>query len=215
MVKMSLRGEVRIPPNRLLLLWMFCVSFFGVLGFSWFVSGMLPTIGQQPSILQMVGLSFIMLCCIISLPYLALIALWAFVRLVFNLPGVILTPEGIINHSTVYHVVIPWREIDQLVRNVALGPPSSSLGKRGQRKLLDADIIVLEHDKRRLHEQQQPLTRALLWLCKSLAPINIDTKFLAWSQKEVWTQLERYVRETVGNTSIKFITIGSKSSARS
>ena len=206
-----------MPPKRLHLLWVFCVSLLGVLSFSLFLRVIFASFGQQPSFFQMAYLSLVMICCIISLPYLALFTLWAFVRLVFNLPAVTLTPEGIINHSIVYHVVIPWREIDVLERDLAIAPPTSSRSPRRRRrqgKLIDSDILVLGHDQRRLYEQQQPLTRALLWLFKPLRPININTDVIAWSREEVWAQLERYVRETLGNTTITLSTLQPKPASR-
>lgn len=213
---MSRRGEVRIPPKRLHLLGVFCGSLLLVLLLIPFVLfGLLPSLGQDPSIIQVVFTALVVLCCIITTLFMALSALWALVRLVFNLPALILTPDGIVNHSIIYHVVLPWREIDEFVRYLPTAAPSAPRDTRRRYKQLGATILVLEHDQRRLCQQQQPLTRALLWAFSSLIPTNINTEYMAWSRDEVWTELERYARETVGATQIKFGDIGQKSSGRS
>ncbi len=206
---MAHHNEVRIPSKRLHLLWVFCSSFFGVLFLPLILRGaLLPVIeSQQQPFFQKAFVALVMLCSIITILYLALFALWAFVRLVFNLPALILTLEGIINHSIVYHVVIPWREIDEFIRTLNKPSPSSprKFGSRGE--LAEPDILVIEHDQRRLYEQQQPLTRALLWFFNVLRPLNIKTDAMAETPEEVRTQLERCVRETVGDTSVTFTTL--------
>lgn len=215
MVKMSRRGEVRIPPQRLHLLGVFCVSLLIVLCFSLFLRfGLFPSLEQHQSFFETSISAIVLICDIVTIPLFALFALWALVRLVFNLPALILTPEGIVNHSIIYHVVLPWREIDQLVRDLTPAPPSTSFKTRQQWKRIGATILVLEHDQRRLYEQQQPLTRALLWAFNVMRPTNIYTGYLALSQEEVWRQLQRYAHETVGATQIKFVTIQPKSSSR-
>jgi hypothetical protein len=218
MLKMSRRGEVRIPPKRLHLLGVFCVSLLTVVCFSVFLRfGLLPSLEQHQSFFEASITALVLICDIVAIPLFALFALWALARLVFNLPALILTPEGIVNHSIIYHVVLPWREIDQLVRDLTPAPPSTSFSTRQQWKRIGATILVLAHDQRRLYAQQQPLTRALLWAFTVMrpGPTNIYTGYLALSQEEVWRQLQRYAHETVGATQIKFVTIQPKMPGRS
>ncbi len=212
---MTRQEEVRIPPKRLHLLGIFLGCILALPITFGMLRAVLAAAEQQQSFIPTAVAVVLVICAIVTVPYLVLFAIWAFVRLVFNLPALILTREGIVNHSCVYHVVIPWREIDQFVRDLTIAPASSSSRwMRGQGKLVDTTILVLGHDQRRLYEQQQPLTRALLWLFNVLRPININTDVIAWSQDELWAQLERYVRETLGNTSIKFVTLRPKSSGK-
>jgi hypothetical protein len=206
---MTRQDEVYIPPKRLRLLGIFCGSLLVLLVFFIELRVILASFGQQPSFFQTAFLALVMLCCIISIPYFVLFAIWALARLVFNLPAVILTPEGIVNHSIVYHVVIPWREIDQFVRVVPQLPPRPLL-KQG----LSTGILVDEQDVQRLYAQQQPVTKALLRLFSVLRPVNINTDVTEATPEEVWAQLERYVHETLCNTRIEFVSLRRSSSPR-
>ena len=56
-----------------------------------------------------------------------------------NLPVVILTPEGIVNHSIIYHVVVPWNEIEAFTRIV----PETAKSSRHWWRMLDSDDDIL------------------------------------------------------------------------
>ncbi len=197
---MERRDEVRIFPNRLRLIGFLCGALLYLLATYPMVRILLDLIvgGQSPllAIVPMVGLFGV----VIAIPFFILVAVWAFARLVFNVPAVILTPTGIINHSIVYHVVVPWDEVKQFICAV----PRRSRYHRG---MTGNDILILEKDERRLYAMQQPLTRALLRIFKAWCPVNISTAMTAESQEEVWAQLQRYVRKTLPNTQIKFGTL--------
>lgn len=197
---MERRDEVRIPPKRLRLVGILSGSLLYLLAVYPMIRLLLAIIGSAQSpllaIVPIVGLFGI----IVAIPYFTLVAVWAFARLVFNMPAIILTPIGIINHSIVYHVVVPWDEIDQFICAV----PRPSRYRRG---MTGNDILVLEKDEQRLYAMQQPLTRVLLRLFSAWCPVNISTAMTAGTQQEVWAQLQRYVRKTLRNTQITFDTL--------
>ena len=212
-VTMYQQDTVLIPPKRLRLLGIFCGSLL-YLPFAYLVSRvMLAATEQGQSFLVQAFAILVVIACIVSVPFFILFAVWAFVRLVFNLPALILTPAGVVNHSVVYHVVIPWSEIEQFVRFLPPStPPSTPRRLRTPWRL--SDIIVDQHDAQRLYAQQRPVTKALLRLFSALRPVNINTDVTAGTPEAVWTQLERYVRETLSDTRIKFVTVRPTHSTR-
>lgn len=202
---MQQQDEVRIPPKRNRLLGAFLVSIFYLPIAYVVLRVVLAAAEQDQSFVQTAFAILLVIAAIVSVPYFVLMAIWMLARLVFNLPALILTPEGIVNHSYIYHIVIPWREIDQFTRFVPVELPSVSRGLRRQGRL--PDITVLEHDTQRLYSQQQPLTRALLRLFRAVHPVNINTDIIAETPEEVWVQLERYAHKVLGDTHIKFVTV--------
>ncbi|HEU4781922.1 MAG TPA: hypothetical protein VFS83_01145 [Ktedonobacterales bacterium] len=197
---MERQNEVRIPPKRVRLVGFFCGAVLYLLLVYPMLRIMLDAIGGSQyailAIVPMIGMFGI----IVAIPYFILVAVWAFARLALNLPALILTPTGIVNHSIVYHVVVPWSEIEQLICVV----PEPSRYRRG---MTGNYIIVLEKDEQRLHAMQQPLTRMLLRLFSKSCPTNISTAMTMGTQAEVWAQLQRYVRKTLPHSPIEFSTL--------
>jgi hypothetical protein len=197
---MERQNEVRIPPKRVRLVGFFCGSVLYLLLVYPMLRIMLDAIGgSQYAILAIVPIIG-MFGIIVAIPYFVLIAIWAFARLVYKLPALILTPTGIVNHSIVYHVVVPWGEIEQFTCVV----PRPSRYRRG---MTGNYITVHEKDERRLYEMQRPLTRVLLRLFSKSCPTNISTAMTMGTQAEVWVQLRRYVRETLPDSQIEFSTL--------
>jgi hypothetical protein len=194
---MERRQVVRIPPKRLRLLGIFCGCTAG--GFL----TLLEVIGVSRAIAQVHAnvhdlllapiLLLLLACGAITTISLAVFALWALVRLVLFLPALILTPRGIINHSIVYHVVLPWDEIESF--------------SRLQRHTM-TDFVVLFKDDGHVNALQQPFTRLLLWVFISLVPTNISTKTVAGTPDALWERLRRYVHDEVPDQHIQFTTIG-------
>jgi hypothetical protein len=58
----------------------------------------------------------LLLALLVTIPSCVLWGTWALVRLLTNLPAVILTPHSIINHSIIYRVVLPWDPIESFVQ---------------------------------------------------------------------------------------------------
>lgn len=199
-IAMEQRDEVRIPPKRVRLVGFLCGSLLYLLLVYPMVRILLDAIGGSQyvflAIFPIIGLFGIL----VAIPYFVLVAVWAFARLILNLPALILTPAGVVNHSVVYNVFVPWGEIEQLICDV----PRPSRYRRG---MTGNNILVLEKDERRLYEMQQPVTQLLLRLFTAWRPVNISTAMTAGTQAEVWAQLQRYVRKTLRNTRIQFETL--------
>lgn len=197
---MERQNEVRIPPKRLRLVVFLGGSVLYLLVVYPVLRIMLDAIGgSQYAILATVPIIG-MFGLIVAIPYFGLVAIWAFARLALNVPALILTPAGIVNHSIIYHVVVPWSEIEQLICVV----PEPSQYRRG---MTGDYIIVLEKDEQRLYAMQQPLTRVLLRLFSKSCPVNISTAMTAGTQAEVWGQLQHYVRRTLPESQIEFSTL--------
>jgi hypothetical protein len=128
-------------------------------------------------------------------------AVWALVYLALNLPAVHLTPGALINYGVVWHVVLPWEEIEEFTYFVSTG----------NSKKVDS-IIVFVKDKRRIYEQHWPLTRVLCRLFEYMRPLTINTEMTPESPEALAAQIEWYVRGVVGNTHIKFTAIGHRGS---
>jgi hypothetical protein len=197
---MEQRDEVRIPPKRVRLIAILCGSLLYLLGAYPMIRLLLAIVGSTQNPLLAIVPIFGLFGIIVAIPYFVLVAVWAFARLAFNLPALILTPAGIVNHSIVYHVVVPWSEIEQLIDVV----PEPLRDRRG---MAGNYIIVLAKDEQRLHAMQQPLTQVLLHLFSKSCPVNISTAMTAGTQEDVWVQLQRYVRKTLPHSPIKFETL--------
>jgi MFS family permease len=193
---------LRIPPKRPRLLGIFfgCV-LVDVLGVGFMIGiGRALLTGLLPVFAAFWALVFV--CGAVILPFVALFALWAFVRLVLNLPAVILTPTGIINHSIVYHVVVPWSQIEQLVR-LTPGRARQWPPRFGRMNC----ILVVNRDDEQLKTMQQPFTRMLLCVFSRMRPYNISTAVTSGTQDAVWARLQRYVHETAAAAHITFDTL--------
>ena len=197
---MEQRDEARIPPKRLRLVGILSGSILYLLAVYPMIRLLLASIGSAQIPLLVIIPFFGLFGIVVAIPYFIFVAVWAFARLVFGLPALILTPTGIINHSIVYHVVVPWDEIE---RFICVAPRPS----RYHRGMTGNDILVCEKDERRLYEMQQPLTRALLRLFRAWRPVNINTAMTAGTQADVWEQLQRYARKTLPGSQITFDTL--------
>jgi hypothetical protein len=107
-----------------------------------------------------------------------------------------LTPHGIINHSIIYHVVLPWDDIESFVQF-----------QPGTHAYKMSTILVLLRDQDRVCEAQQPLTRLFIRVCAAIRPTNIGTRATKGSREAVWRELQRYVRMTPSGDRIQFVTI--------
>lgn len=194
---MEQRDEVRIPPKRLRLIGIFCGSLIYFPIAYLVVVNLLDAIRHEQNLILNLFPILVILAAVVLTPFFVLCAAWAFARLVFKVPAIIMTPVGIVNHSIIYHVFVPWDEIDAFVRDI----PRPSQSRRSKS---NDDILVLAKDDRRLYEMQQPVTKALLHLFSVLRPVNISTAMTAGTQAEVWAQLQRYVRKALPNSQIKF-----------
>ena len=138
----------------------------------------------------------LLVALLVSIPSFVLWGTWALVRLLTNLPAVILTPHGIINHSIIYHVVLPWDDIESFVQF-----------QPGTHAYKMSAILVLLRDQDRVCEAQQPLTRLLLRMFAAIRPTNISTRATKGSREAVWRELQRYVQMTPSGDRIQFVTI--------
>jgi hypothetical protein len=186
---------VRIPPRRSRLFGILLGSVLGVIVALLTALGTGSAIIHGPFLPQDFILVLLLVAAIVIIPYLAVFALWALVRLMLNLPAVVLTPSGIINHSIVFHVVLPWDQIDSFTR-FKPGTPAYKVNA----------ILVVFKDDRQVYAMQQPLTRLLLRVFAVMVPTNISTAMTAPTREKVWTELQRYVRAKVPDDHITFTT---------
>jgi hypothetical protein len=190
---MAQRHDVRIPPRRLRLLAIFLVyTVSAVLG-GGATAGLLSALLHR----QTLWLTPLFLIFLVGTLAAAGMAVWALVYLALNLPALQLTPTALINHSVIWHVVVPWQEIEEFTYF-----PSSANPKQVK------SIIVSVKDQRRLDEHQWLLTRVLCRLFTYMRPLAINTAMTSHAPEQVVAQLERYVRATFGVVPIKFTAIG-------
>jgi hypothetical protein len=184
---MKRSGAVRLPPKRLPLVGIFCGYSFSLFLIYLMLGNFISSFEQVQFLIEKVVLFVVIVAIRVTIPYMLLFAIWAFARLVFNLPAVILTPAGLVNHSIIYQIVVPWNEIEAITRFV----PKTSQASRHWWRMLDDDddILVIPKDKQRLHAMQQPVTKALLRLFNSLHPEHISMAMTAGTQDMVWAQL--------------------------
>ncbi len=189
------QSTVRIAPKRLRLFGIFSGSIAVLFLAVPMVIGITHAIALGPG-LYLVFLVLLLISGVVTVLSFLVFALWALARLVLNLPAVVLTPTGIVNHSIVYHVLVPWDEVDQFTR-MRFGKGRDSVNM----------ILVHEKDEHRLYAMQQPLTKLLMRVFHSLRPPNINTRMTAGTQEQVWEQLQRYVRKHVPDRHITFDSI--------
>jgi hypothetical protein len=187
----------RIPPRRLRLVWIFLGSAVFAAIECGLAIGIVADLlhGREQSPFISLTEFFLLVLCIIVTPYMVLFALWALARQF--LPALKLTPHGLVNNTIVYHVVIPWNEIEEF----------TCIPSHGKRSALP-HIILLTKDKRRLSAMQQPLSRLLVLLFRLLVPTNnINCHVTAGPPEIVWERLQAYVQRTLPDLRIKFTSL--------
>lgn len=105
--QMEQQHEVRIPPKRLRLMGIFCGSliYFPI---AYLVGvNLLEAMSHEHNVALKLFPLVVILAAVVAAPAFVLFAVWAFARLVFNVPAIIMTPAGIVNHSVIYHVFVP------------------------------------------------------------------------------------------------------------
>ena len=188
---MNGQADVRIPPKRLRLVAAVCASVAYLVWAGPLAVNIVAVLARGQ--LQYLLLTPLLVALIVTIPYFVLWGVWALVRLVTNLPAVILTPHGIINHSIVYHVVLPWEEIESFTQ--------FQLDTHGFKM---NDILVLLHDRDRVCTAQQPLTRVLLRVFASIRPTNISTGATKGTREAIWRELQRYALTIPSGDRIQF-----------
>lgn len=191
---MNEQAEVRIPPKRVRLLAPVCASVVWLAIAGPLAANIVRALAHGE--LQALILIPLLIALIVTIPFFALWGAWAFMRLVTNLPAVLLTPQGIINHSIVYHVVLPWEEIESFTQF----QPGTNGFKMNT-------ILVLLRDRDRVCAAQQPPTRVLLCVFSAIRPTNISTGATKATPEAVWRELQRYAQTTPSGDRIKFVTI--------
>jgi hypothetical protein len=186
--------EVRIPAKRLHLVKAMCISAACIVLALPLCAYIVRTLARGQ--LQYLILSPLLIAGVVTMVFCLLWGGWALMRLVTNLPAVILTPESLINHSIVYHVVMPWEEIESFTR---FQPDTNGKSENF--------FIVHLRDRDRVCAAQQPLTRVLLRVFKAVRPTNISTEATRGSPEAVWRELQRYAHTTPSSDRIKFVTI--------
>lgn len=191
---MNGQAVVRIPPKRLRLLAPVCASVVWLAVAGPLSVNIVNALAHGE--LQALILIPLLIALIVTIPYFALWGAWALLRLVTNLPAVLLTPQGIVNHSIVYHVVLPWEEIESFAQ--------FQPGTNGFK--MDT-ILIHVRDRDRVCAAQQPPTRVLLRVFSAIRPTNISTRATKGTREAVWRELQRYVHTTPSGDRIKFVTI--------
>ena len=190
---MAHQHDVRIPPRRVRLLGLLLAyAVFAVLT-------SVATAGVLSSLLhgQSLWLIPLLLMFLVGTLAMAGMAAWVLGFLAFNLPAIHLTPTALINYSVIWHVVVPWQEIEEVTYFISDANP----------KKVDL-VIVSVRDKPRLYAQQWLLISVLCRLFDYMRPLTINTAMTSRTPEQVAAQLERYVHDTVGTSHIRFTAIG-------